>query len=77
MPLSQFTKSFFNINNSFKKESENLAILGHQNSHMVYFYISNKPSVQPAKKDLAIWKLPGRTEIKLSITLLIKQVHCC
>lgn len=77
MPLSQCTKSFLNIDNSFKKESEKLAILGHQNSYTLYFYISNKSSVQTAKKDLAIWKLLGRTEIKLSIILPIKQVNCC
>lgn len=75
MPLIQFTKSFLNANNSFKNESEKLAILGHQNSRTVYFYINNKSSVELAKKDLAIWKLPGKTEIKLSITVLIKQVH--
>ena len=77
MPLSQFTKSFPSINISFKKESEKLAVLEHQNTHTVYFYISNNSSVQRVKKDFAIGKLPGRTEIKLSITILIKQVHCC
>lgn len=74
MPLSQFTKSFLNINNSLKKDSEKLAISGHENSHTVYFYVSNNSSVQTAKTDLAIWKLPGRTAIKLSITLLQNKV---
>lgn len=77
MPLSHITQSPLNISNSFKKEYEKLAILEHQNSHTVYFYIRNKSSVQTAKTDLAIWKLPGRTEIKPSIKLLINQVHCC
>lgn len=53
MPLIQFTKSFLNTNNSFKNESEKLAMLGHQNSRTVYFYISNKSSVEMAKKGLS------------------------